>query len=573
MLWPLVMVWALAVLAWPHVAWAQAPGDLPVRPEDTPAGQRRQRASAMVEEAKALARDGRFAEALEKLRGAATEDPGFRDPYQWMGHVYEQLLQREQAVERGEELRARAIAAYCQALEVSAGDEHSASRLAALFFQDQFPRVLYPQALTRGPAGFVFGNCFLRSRGDQRTATRSFAYTASVIFPPELPEGAGPARWPVDPRGLAQYNRVSYGFVLEPDEEKLVRRLTIYYPSKNLARVGREYGPLAARAANLLLRFYWYGREYLGAVATRTERRPEGGMGEQEARLWLTEVGEAGGEQAGRDLFLYEVNRDRAPVEWMRELAHEWGHLILPRVGGFTEPEPTAEGMLAERLLLGWLADEVAETSGERLPGAKAQRLLDAMWGDSVELGPFLRTQTDESVREWLVEGPESALMVAPTREGMDYFVGFAQYVAAAHGEGMLASTFGKLEGQAVADFVRAYKQAVTEAAGEQGVPIEADVYVPPATAVESGSYSRLARSDGILLAPEGFATYWAYTSAGKWHLLAECDPQEAELVVSVDGAEVGRARLTPVGGKAGCELGELTDRWHRLTVQVASSE
>lgn len=572
-LWVLATVWALGELARPSVCQAQLPRDLPVSPEDTPAGQRRKRASQMVDEAKALTRGGQLAEALEKLREAAAEDPTFPDPYRWMGHVYEQLLRREPPGARRDELRARAIASYCQAVGGTTSDEHSVGRLAALFFRDEFPQLLYPQALTHGPAGFVFGNCFVRPTAGELTPTRSFAYTASVIFAPELPTAAGPARWPADPKGLGHYNRVSYGFVLEPDPSQLVRRLTIYYPSRHLSPAGREYGLLAARAANLLLRFYWYGREYLGAVPRIIGHATGEGQEEAEARLWMTESGAAGGEQVGRDIFLYEIGQDRAPVEWVRELAHEWGHLVLPRVGGFAAPEATAEGMLGECLLLGWLADEVAEIAGQPLPAPKAQRLLDSMWESPVELAPLLEGQADGLIREWLTEGPDSELVVATSREGMDYLVGFAQYVAAAHGEELLAKTLQLLEGKATADFVRAYKQAVGEAASAQGVPIEADVFVPQATAVESGSYTRLARSGSIVLAPDGFATYWAYTSAGKWHLLLECDPQEAELVVSADGTEVGRARLTEVGGKAGCELGGLTDRWHRLTIQVASSE
>ena len=567
--WPLVVVLTLGLPARAPVLRAQLPRDLPLTPADTPEGQRRQRATQMVDEAKALARAGQFAEALEKLRAAAVEDPNFRDPYQWMGHVYEQLLQREPPGPRRDELRARAIASYCQALELSTSDEHSASRLAALFFQGEFPRLLFPQALTRGPAGFVLGNCFLRPPpggppGAPPTATQGFAYTASVIFAPPLPQGEGPALWPTDPRGLAHYNRVSYGFVLGGEPSMLTRVLTIYYPSTNLSRAHQEYGPLAARAANLLLRFYWYGREYLGCAP--------GGQKPQEVRLWLTEAGAAGGEQAGQDLFLYEVDKARAPVEWMRELAHEWGHLILPQVGGFTAPEATADGVLGECLLLGWLADEVGDIAGAPLPAAQTQRLLDAMWEGSVDLAPLLRTQTDEPVRRWLADTPDSELVVATSREGMEYLVGFAQYIAAAHGEEMLGKTLSALQGKATADFVRAYKQAVREAAAAQGVPIEADVFLPQATAAQSGAYSRIGRSGSVSLAPQGFATYWAYTSPGQWHLLLECDPQDAELVVFVDGAEVGRARLTDVGGNAGCDLGQLTDSWHRLKVQVANS-
>lgn len=85
--------------------------------------------------------------------------------------------------------------------------------------------------------------------------------------------------------------------------------------------------------------------------------------------LFICDGGKAGGEQAfirsrsARDnfasynaIYLYHAEGLTEPVEAVREIAHEYGHAILPAIGGFKEPEDWGNGGLGERLFMRYLA-------------------------------------------------------------------------------------------------------------------------------------------------------------------------------------------------------------------------
>ena len=59
--------------------------------------------------------------------------------------------------------------------------------------------------------------------------------------------------------------------------------------------------------------------------------------------VYLAEGGKAGGEQAviGKKscIYIYHVEDFTNPVEMAREIAHEYGHAIIPAIGGFRSPE------------------------------------------------------------------------------------------------------------------------------------------------------------------------------------------------------------------------------------------
>ncbi|MDQ2987046.1 MAG: hypothetical protein M3R13_10075, partial [Armatimonadota bacterium] len=84
--------------------------------------------------------------------------------------------------------------------------------------------------------------------------------------------------------------------------------------------------------------------------------------------VFICDGGKAGGEQvfirsrSPRDnfasynaIYVYHAEGLNDPVEAVREFAHEYGHAILPPVGGFKEPEEWANGSLGERLFMRYL--------------------------------------------------------------------------------------------------------------------------------------------------------------------------------------------------------------------------
>ena len=84
--------------------------------------------------------------------------------------------------------------------------------------------------------------------------------------------------------------------------------------------------------------------------------------------VFICDGGKAGGEQlviksrSRRDnfqtynaIYLYHAEGLTNPVEAVREVAHEYGHAILPAIGGFQSPEEWANGALGERLFVRYL--------------------------------------------------------------------------------------------------------------------------------------------------------------------------------------------------------------------------
>ncbi|HTE17337.1 MAG TPA: hypothetical protein VK689_03020, partial [Armatimonadota bacterium] len=139
------------------------------------------------------------------------------------------------------------------------------------------------------------------------------------------------------------------------DDARSGRRFVIHY-------LKPEDEPLARRVGAVMAHLYWIGVDYLG----------KGWSGSRYANVWLARNGTAGGEEFEGHLYLFAILEHRAPAEWVRELAHEYSHTHLPRVGEFTQPEKWANGYLGERLFLKWMLSDNGFTDvwGERIDGA-----------------------------------------------------------------------------------------------------------------------------------------------------------------------------------------------------------
>jgi hypothetical protein len=117
--------------------------------------------------------------------------------------------------------------------------------------------------------------------------------------------------------------------------------------------------------------------------------------------LFICDGGKEGGEQAfirsriARDgyasynaIYLYHAEGLDDPVEAVREIAHEYGHAVLPAIGGFKEPEDWGNGGLGERLFMRYLARamEAGKAAEEDAFAATAGHLKNWL---SVNADPF----------------------------------------------------------------------------------------------------------------------------------------------------------------------------------------
>lgn len=214
-------------------------------------------------------------------------------------------------------------------------------------------------------------------------------YTSRAHFPPDTIQ--------LDPWHRWKFNRVLYGYVEEGDGYKLVYRL--YFPSRYLSIEGKDYLPLAKKILYHALQFYIIGRKFLGNVSLWSR--------DGVVDIWLAEKGDAGGEQIGKDLYIYQIGKARDEIELIREVAHEWGHHIIPPIGPYKEPEKWANGYVGERLLL--------ELLRENSPSPQERE----------EIEKFLNTRNQKPLEIFRKAGYPSPLLSEEGAEGFWYMVGY----------------------------------------------------------------------------------------------------------------------------------------------------
>jgi len=273
---------------------------------------------------------------------------------------------------------------------------------------------------------------------------------------------------------------------------------------------------LAQDCARLLLRLDCFLQAYTGL----TPRFTTDGVN----NVWLTEKGAAGGETYDDSIYLYNVGVPRSPTEWVRELAHEYGHEVLPPVGGYTMPEWDANGYLGERLFLRWLLVNRDPADSDA-------------WVRDLDAREITSTRIDEVIRRFAALGPEAQDMAGTGKTAMDGFIGMACYLEISRGSQYLAKLLNVL-GTPSYGGPRGFLE--TLAAQEA-------YYQDPEHAIVSLRLREL---------PAGIPL-WVYLRDGVW--MGEATGG-APGSVAVDGNEVkvtGATFTTPT----------LTKGWHRITL------
>jgi hypothetical protein len=237
--------------------------------------------------------------------------------------------------------------------------------------------------------------------------------TSKPFFPPNTIQ--------IDPIHKARFNRVLYGYVEGNDKYKMVFRL--YFPSRFLSSWGNDYLTLAKKILAYSLYFYILGSKYLG----KTSQWSKDGI----VDIWLCEGGEAGGEQVGRNIYIYQIEKGREEVELIREVAHEWGHHIIPPIGPYEEPEEWANGCIGERLLLKLFLDN--------LPSS-----LSFLKG---KLDAFLKERNEEVLRFYRQFRDSQELLRDKGKSGFLYIWGYILDISERKGTGYLKEVFARFRG------------------------------------------------------------------------------------------------------------------------------
>ncbi|CCW34199.1 hypothetical protein CTKA_00795 [Chthonomonas calidirosea] len=149
-----------------------------------------------------------------------------------------------------------------------------------------------------------------------------------------------------NPHDRQMYHVELLGYVAPSEDSSL--RFRIYAPERSDAELAEKVGLFY-----LLLYHEIHKHLHLDHPA------------QQPISVWLSPTNytnaDVGGEQFRDQIYIYNIYAKRSSIEWCRELAHEYGHYILPGVTGYTAPEPWANGVLGERLFLYWLSHDVTD--------------------------------------------------------------------------------------------------------------------------------------------------------------------------------------------------------------------
>lgn len=156
------------------------------------------------------------------------------------------------------------------------------------------------------------------------------------------------------------------------------------------------------------------------------------------------------------NIYVYAITTLEDPLEFARELAHEYGHAILPPLGnGFEEPEPWANGDVGERIYLMWLLDSMkAGKIGPADVMGASQELLQAYY-EKVTLPDLKRVGT---------KGPDMAVLKKRDQASYDELLGLSSYVASL----MPNKMFGRSIVLPDSPEPESYHDAVIEAASEK---------------------------------------------------------------------------------------------------------
>ena len=179
-------------------------------------------------------------------------------------------------------------------------------------------------------------------------------------------------------------------------------------------------------------------------------------------------------DSAPGDIVFFKTSQTRSEWEWLREVAHEYGHVVLPPAAGFRPPlEPYGNGALGETLAMLWIASDTASYDVSNItktnalaprmaslspiaalpnarrgnaPSANDNDAPDPVWNNSPQamtseaLG-HIRQNALPSLRLWNAQGPNSPLRRDTSAAGLSYLEGFSVWMERVYGGDILGAT------------------------------------------------------------------------------------------------------------------------------------
>ncbi|HWP31326.1 MAG TPA: hypothetical protein VNK96_06350 [Fimbriimonadales bacterium] len=148
-------------------------------------------------------------------------------------------------------------------------------------------------------------------------------------------------------------------------------------------------------------------------------------------------------------IYIYDIKNLSNSIETLREIAHEYGHAILPPIGTYKEPEPWSNGYLGEKLFLMMLLEALEK---------KNIRTEDLLNANQRELEEWVKKNAFPLANKIWRNGIEEKEL----SNSMDSLIGFALYTHEAFPRALsrgLRITGGAKPG----DLYRAIRNAIEE--------------------------------------------------------------------------------------------------------------
>jgi hypothetical protein len=307
-----------------------------------------------------------------------------------------------------EALVARSVAA----LRANACDEAALSALRRAF-TETFPATLPADVATYLPVPHQL--CEDRVRADA-PPQRGLILTG-LAFPD--------AAHRQDPVSRQVFNRVLHGYVQAADDEWRLAFRVLY----NDRQEGAER--LAPRAMRALLR--------VRAAATAMVGDPRRVL-QRPIALWIRADGNGGAAQSGPNLYLLGA-AEREPLELLRQVAHEFGHLFLPGIGPLTDPEEWGNGFLGEMLILRWLA-RAADAADAPVPREA--------------LAAYLRQEAEPLARAFAAAGWGALVGHERSTGGLRLLLGMVLHLEDTRGTEAVGMLLRTVRGTAITDWAAA---------------------------------------------------------------------------------------------------------------------
>ncbi len=500
----------------------------------------------LLKESRALAKEGKLQAAEEKLLRAKDVAPNYADLYAHLGYIYELQERPEDAVH-----------AYSELLRRKSKHDYAEKHLQDLFYEGPFPRWIACRDIHYSPVKFVVDRCLLTCADGARV--EEIAYTNDLLFHENMSRGGDPVEVEVPASGgkaKSLLNRSTYGYSVPEGSDRMMMRFLLHYRSRLISPTRTDYSELAPKLMHLLLRAYAYFDTYLGKSS------PVDGPTE----AYLLEQGPPGAEAYHSAIYLYSAQKERPPVEWARQIAHEYGHLVLPPVGRYVEPEDYASGLWGERLFIQWLAEEAGVVAMVPWPDEAAQKALNRLWGDDAEFDAdrYLEEVCYGDMALWFEKGPDSAHIAGTGDISMRYWLGFMTWVQAALGKQGLQETIDNAPGTSPADFLYGLKQTVKGRAEHGGFSISAGALDIEQSTLSEAPVAGALRWRDVNLQKGDTARFVIYLPARAWRLRTE--PATPGLELSINGTGPFK-----IDSREGLSLGRLTERWHVLEISATT--